>query len=121
MAPLKQLGRREVLNMVTNPKKMDMDVEIANPVIHLKPNPNSPDYLLIDLGNIKIKNKRITDNARIIKKSNGITIENTHSECYLIFLQDMNMKLVRNNIPVDITLLFHFNILLDMVGFTNEY
>lgn len=56
MEPLRKLGKRQVRSNLANPKGMSMDVVIKNPLITLKPNPTSSEYLEIDLGTIKVTN-----------------------------------------------------------------
>ena len=44
-----------------------MNVVIKNPLITLKPNPTSNEYLEIDLGLIRITNKREKNDKRLLE------------------------------------------------------
>ena len=48
---------------------MDMDIVIHNPLITLKPNPNSQEYLEVDLGKITVTNGRTKDSFRLLNCS----------------------------------------------------
>jgi hypothetical protein len=45
---------------------MVIDILLEDPTIILRPNPDSEEYLSIDLGKIIIKNERRNNNSRII-------------------------------------------------------
>ena len=52
--------------MLENPRGMDMDIVINNPLITLKPNPTASEYVEIDLGRISVRNARKKDEFRVL-------------------------------------------------------
>jgi vacuolar protein sorting-associated protein 13A/C len=63
---------------------MDMDIVINNPLITLKPNPNSKEYLEIDLGRITVKNARTKDDSRLLECNVKEEIKETFSDNFYI-------------------------------------
>ena len=61
---------------------MVIDILLEDPTVILKPNPDSLDYLAIDLGKIIIKNERRNNSSRIVENSSEIS--STFSDAYQI-------------------------------------
>lgn len=53
---LKKMDRSQIINDITKPSNMSLSITIENPIIQLKPNPSSQDYLMVDLGKITVTN-----------------------------------------------------------------
>ncbi|KAL4496109.1 hypothetical protein ABPG72_015531 [Tetrahymena utriculariae] len=121
MEPLKKMGKRQVISNLNNPKGMSMDVVIQNPLITLKPNPSSKDYLEIDLGTIKVTNQREKNGDRLLECKKKEDIKETYSENFNISMNDMQMRLIRGQNVTEMTKAFNFNVNINMVGFFNEY
>ncbi|KAL4498677.1 hypothetical protein ABPG73_003474, partial [Tetrahymena malaccensis] len=121
MEPLRKMGKRQVLSNLNNPKGMSMDVVIQNPLITLKPNPSSKDYLEIDLGTIKVTNQREKNGNRLLECKKKEDIKETYSENFNISLNDMQMRLIRGQNVTEMTKAFNFNVNINMAGFFNEY
>lgn len=60
---------------------MLIDILLEDPTVILKPNPDSHEYLAIDLGKIIVKNERRNNNTRIIDNK-GTEISKTFSDAY---------------------------------------
>ena len=56
---------QHIMENISNPKRMMLDILIEDPTILLKPNPSSNEYLEINLGHITIKNERKSNNSRV--------------------------------------------------------
>lgn len=76
---------------------MEMDIVIQNPLISLKPNPNSYEYLEIDLGTIKITYEREKNGDRLLDCKLKDELKETYSEKYYITMTNMQMRIIRGN------------------------
>ena len=60
---------------------MLIDILLEDPTVILKPNPDSYEYLAVDLGKIIIKNQRRNNNSRILDNKRT-DISKTFSDAY---------------------------------------
>lgn len=95
MAGLRKLGKRKVREMLDHPKGMEMDVIIMNPLITVKPNPESEEYLEVDLGHIRVTNIREKNNKRLLDCKVKGDLKETYSEVFNIKMAKMQMRLVK--------------------------
>jgi hypothetical protein len=51
------------------PESMYLEVNIVKPVIIVRPNPQSEEYLAIDLGNINVCNDRYKSGERVVSSN----------------------------------------------------
>lgn len=99
---------------------MLIDILLEDPTVILKPNPNSQEYLAIDLGKIIVKNERRNNTTRIIENKET-EISKTFSDAYQIYLSNMGIKLVKGLKEIWMCKPFNFNVEVEMPMFVNEY
>lgn len=73
-----------------------MDVIILNPLVTLKPNPSSNEYLEVDLGIIKITNEREKNDKRLLECKKKDEIKETYSENFNVSMSNMQMRIIRD-------------------------
>ena len=122
MEPLRKLGKRQVRGMLDNPKGMKMDVVMMNPLITLKPRPESTEYLQIDLGKITVSNGRIKSSERLLECKVQDEVKEVYSEHFYVKLANMQLRIVKEkNTVVEMTKAFDYNVDINMAGFVNEF
>ncbi|EGR30928.1 PH domain protein [Ichthyophthirius multifiliis] len=117
---LKKQGRNQIIKQVLNPKGMDLHVTIQNPLISLKPNPQSEEYLEIDLGLIRIINIREKSSNRLLDCKLKQEVKQTYSENYKICIEQMQIRIIRSNKVDEMTKQFNYNVNINMALFSNE-
>lgn len=86
----------------------------------LKAEPSHSDFLLIDLGQITIYNKRKLNNRRILNA--GLSgVDKTYSESFNLVMKDLGIRITRGENTYEMSKPFNFNLSVEMPGFGNEY
>lgn len=120
MELLKKLGKKKVLSSLDCPKKMSMDITILNPLVTVKPNESSCEYLYLDLGNIHVTNSMEKSTSRLLK-ANTDAISEVFSEHFFVKISRMQMCLVRaDKSIIEMSNSFDMSVDIDMPSQVNE-
>ncbi|KAL4462680.1 hypothetical protein ABPG74_000510 [Tetrahymena malaccensis] len=118
---LDKIGIKKVAQFLENPLLFKLDIMILNPLITLKPNPQSDEYLQADLGVIKVTNQVVKNSNRLLDCNIKNEIKETYSDIYQVNAQNMLIRVIKRGLVTEITQKFNLNVSVNLANYFYQY
>ncbi|KAL4505260.1 hypothetical protein ABPG72_016327 [Tetrahymena utriculariae] len=118
---LDKIGAQKVAQLLDKPLLFKLDIMILNPLITLKPNPSSEEYLQADLGVIKITNQVVKNSNRLLECKIKNEIKETYSDIYQVNAQNMLIRVIKGDQVTEITQKFNLNVSVNLANYFYQY
>ncbi|EAR98864.2 PH domain protein (macronuclear) [Tetrahymena thermophila SB210] len=118
---LDKIGGKKIAELLEKPLLFKLDILIKNPLITLKPNPQSGEYLQADLGVIKVTNKVVKDSSRLLECKIKNEIKETYSDIYEVNAENMLIRVIKGDQVTEITQKFNLNVSVNLANYFYQY